>query len=77
MRILLVAHEVPYPPVHGGRMDTWNRIVALSRVGVSIDLVRWVDEAVVCDHLDRIREHVDSVTLYARNRVSLKAMHHY
>ncbi len=33
--------EFPYPPFHGGRSDTWQRILALSEAGVELQLVCW------------------------------------
>lgn len=41
MKITIFAMETPYPPIHGGRVDIWRRIVALSNLGVSIQLICW------------------------------------
>jgi glycosyltransferase involved in cell wall biosynthesis len=38
----MVCHEVPYPPTHGGRVETWNRIVGWTRLGISLQVVYWV-----------------------------------
>jgi glycosyltransferase involved in cell wall biosynthesis len=40
-KLLFVATEFPYPPVHGGRADTWQRIVALAEAGAELQLVCW------------------------------------
>ena len=40
-RLTLVAGEFPYPPIHGGRADTWSRIKALAQQGVRIQLICW------------------------------------
>ncbi len=42
MKIVLVAQEFPFPPNHGGRVDTWNRIKALKKHGAEIFFVTWV-----------------------------------
>jgi len=41
MKILLVAHEFPYPSNHGGKVDIWNRMQAFKSVGAEIFLVTW------------------------------------
>lgn len=33
--------ETPFPPIHGGRVDIWRRIVALSNLGTEIQLISW------------------------------------
>lgn len=38
----MVCHDVPYPPTHGGRVETWNRIVGWTRLGTSLQVVYWV-----------------------------------
>ncbi len=44
MKIVLIAQEYPYPPTHGGRVDTWQRILALKELNVEIFLVSWLLE---------------------------------
>lgn len=41
MKITLITMETPYPPLHGGRVDIWRRIKALSAQGVKIQLISW------------------------------------
>jgi hypothetical protein len=41
MKILLVAHEFPYPSNHGGKVDIWNRMQAFKSIGAEIFLVTW------------------------------------
>ena len=38
-RILVVCPDFVYPPNHGGRVDIWNRIKALNKLGVCVDIV--------------------------------------
>lgn len=75
LKVWLVAHQVPYPPNHGGRLDMWNRIVALSRRGVRLRLVTWADEEVTEEQLEHMREHVEDVAVYRRNRAPFLALH--
>lgn len=41
MKLLIIAQEMPYPPNHGGRADSWRRLKALSQLGHSSFLVTW------------------------------------
>jgi polysaccharide biosynthesis protein PslH len=41
MKITLVCHEIPYPPIHGGRIDMWRRIKAFAAQGVEIQMIAW------------------------------------
>lgn len=38
MKLTIIAHDIPYPPTHGGRVDMWRRIQAFldSRIGIQI-----------------------------------------
>ena len=38
-RLLYVSAHNPYPPLSGGQVDTWNRLVALKQLGVVVDLI--------------------------------------
>lgn len=44
MKITVVAMEIPYPPMHGGRVDIWRRIEAFKRLGVEVQLLCWVPQ---------------------------------
>jgi glycosyltransferase involved in cell wall biosynthesis len=44
LRLTILAGEFPYPPIHGGRADTWSRIQALVDRGVHVQLVCWYSE---------------------------------
>lgn len=43
-RLLFIAAEFPYPPVHGGRADTWQRLKAFVAAGARVQLVCWTTE---------------------------------
>ena len=40
-RIVVVASEVPCPPLHGGRVETWRRIAAFKKMGFKLFLICW------------------------------------
>lgn len=42
-RMVIIGHEPPFPPNHGGKVDTWNRIAGFSTLGVKILLIYWYD----------------------------------
>jgi polysaccharide biosynthesis protein PslH len=39
VKILYVCTDFPYPPVHGGLVDMWNRIQALRALGATVDVI--------------------------------------
>jgi polysaccharide biosynthesis protein PslH len=41
MKITLICHEIPYPPIHGGRIDMWRRIKAFAAQGVELQIIAW------------------------------------
>jgi polysaccharide biosynthesis protein PslH len=58
MKITIVSMEIPYPPNHGGRVDIWRRIMALSHLGVDIQLVCWGYSLPSADDSAVIQKHV-------------------
>ena len=44
MKLLYVCTDFPFPPVHGGLVDMWNRIQVLHSLGVEVDVVATVAE---------------------------------
>lgn len=44
LKLLFLASEFPYPPNHGGRSDTWQRLRAFADAGVDIQLVCWYSD---------------------------------
>lgn len=53
MKVTLVASEFPFPPRHGGQVDMWRRICALSDRGIELQLVAWHAESAVAEDLKR------------------------
>jgi polysaccharide biosynthesis protein PslH len=41
MKITLICSEIPYPAIHGGRIDIWRRIKAFAERGVELQLIFW------------------------------------
>jgi polysaccharide biosynthesis protein PslH len=39
LKVLYVCTDFPYPPIHGGLVDMWNRIQTLHGLGVTLDLI--------------------------------------
>lgn len=70
-KILIVAGDNPYPPIHGGRVDIWNRIKVLKKIGFCIDLivtVKNIDE--VISNKMEIKQFVNDIFIVKReNRV--------
>jgi polysaccharide biosynthesis protein PslH len=41
MNLTIIAHDIPYPPTHGGRVDMWRRIQAFLDCGINIQICCW------------------------------------
>jgi glycosyltransferase involved in cell wall biosynthesis len=74
IRILLITDDVPYPPLNGGKVDRWNRIVALSRQGASVHLTAW-EELDDSYEPDTLYACCESLTVHRRNRAPFLALH--
>ena len=76
LRLTVVCNELPYPPIHGGRSDTWRRLCAFREAGVSVHLVAWYVKRAgrPCDaDLRAVRDVANAVDLcvVSRGPVSL------
>ena len=60
MKITLVCHDIPYPAIHGGRVDMWRRIKAFSRIGVELQLICWVNQFPHHEEVVEIKKYVNS-----------------
>lgn len=60
MKITLVCHDIPYPAIHGGRIDMWRRIKAFAQIGVELQLICWFDKAPLREEVAEIKKYVDS-----------------
>ncbi|MEM7712124.1 MAG: glycosyltransferase [Cyanobacteria bacterium P01_A01_bin.68] len=61
MKITLVCHDIPYPAIHGGRIDMWRRIKAFAQIGVELQLICWFDKAPLREEVAEIKKYVSSV----------------
>ncbi len=74
MKITVIALEVPYPPIHGGRVDIWRRLQVLSELGVSIQLICW-SKGELDEHIKRpLMEVVDDLHLLQLNGTSIYSL---
>ncbi|ERT03890.1 glycosyl transferase 4-like family protein [Lyngbya aestuarii BL J] len=58
MKLTIVAMEIPYPAVHGGRIDIWRRLKMLAKMGVEIQLICWCHEVPDTESFDIINQYV-------------------
>jgi glycosyltransferase involved in cell wall biosynthesis len=70
-RILYVCHDFPYPPLHGGLLDMWNRIQELVQIGAQLDVIATVKELPPPEALRAVEEKVHSLNVIVRR--SLKS----
>lgn len=60
-RLLVVAAEFPYPPMHGLLADIWRRLQMLQRLNCDVGLVTWFDENFFHDE-NQLQEAFAAVT---------------
>lgn len=61
MKITLVCHDIPYPAIHGGRIDMWRRIKAFAQIGIELQLICWFDKVPQREEVAEIKKYVDSI----------------
>lgn len=68
MKLSIVAAELPFPPIHGGRADIWRRICALREQGIQIQLITWIskgnDKAPSAHDIEEVQSKVSSLVLF-------------
>ena len=72
MKITLVCHDIPYPAIHGGRIDMWRRIKAFSKIGVELQLICWFNQIPHYEEVAEIKKYVNS-TYFIPFKYSLRA----
>lgn len=65
-KILYVCNDFPYPPMHGGLLDMWNRIQELVQMGAQLDVIATVKEPPPPEALRAVEERVHSLDLIVR-----------
>ena len=73
LRLLVVAHDVPYPARHGGRRDIWSRIAGLPAHGIDLDLLTWSDEPVLAEARETMAAHVGRLNVLQPRHSFLRA----
>ncbi|MFH7025487.1 MAG: glycosyltransferase [Heteroscytonema crispum UTEX LB 1556] len=63
MKITLVCHDIPYPPIHGARVDTWRRIKAFSQFGVELQIICWHSKTPKAEEISEIEKYVKKINL--------------
>jgi glycosyltransferase involved in cell wall biosynthesis len=69
-KILYVCHDFPYPPMHGGLLDMWNRIQDLVQLGAQVDVIATVKELPSFEARKAVEDTVHSVDLIVRKPLS-------
>jgi len=65
-KVLYVCNDFPYPPMHGGLLDMWNRIQELVQIGAQLDVIATVKEPPPPEALRAVEEKVHSLDLIVR-----------
>ena len=73
MKILFLAHRIPYPPNKGEKIRAFNQIRYLSRVH-EIHLACLIDSESDLEHVDTLREYCASVDAVYRSRKAARAV---
>lgn len=70
MKITVLCSDIPYPPNHGGRIDTWNRLVAMKKYGVTLQLVLWYlpSEKISSEQLENLQTVAAEIIQIPRSR---------
>jgi polysaccharide biosynthesis protein PslH len=76
-RVLIVCNDPPYPTIHGGRMDMWNRIKGFAKLGLQIQLIYWYDSSRPKENdKGHMYEFVDSI-IEVHRKMSITNLLHY
>lgn len=72
MKLAFICNELPYPPIHGGRVDVWRRIQAFKRAGAEIHLICWggdrPEEALTLEQQKELAKYTASFTVFPISR---------
>jgi polysaccharide biosynthesis protein PslH len=66
LKLLYVCNDFPYPPMHGGLVDMWNRVQALHQLGVQLDVIATVKEEPGAEALKTVKDQVRTLHLVKR-----------
>lgn len=65
-KILLVSSDFVYPPNHGDRVDIWNRILCLNKLGFEIDLISTVKTSPSNEQIRIVKQYINKLILISR-----------
>lgn len=65
-KVLLVTSDFVYPPNHGDRVDIWNRILCLKKMGFEIDLVCTVKKQPLDEYIKIVKQYINKLFLVKR-----------
>lgn len=79
MKLVVVAHEFPFPANHGAKVDIWNRILAMETAGLEVFLVTWysTDSNVPPSDsaIEEVKAHVSDLAVYPLSSKSDRLKH--
>ena len=62
MKITLICQEIPYPAMHGSRIDMWRRIKAFAERGVELQVIFWwFGTAPTAESIAQIHKYVSKI----------------
>jgi len=69
MKIVIFTHDLPYPAIHGGRLDMWNRVQAFKQLNHSVLLVAWAiyEDNMKNTNISEVKKVVDELVCFKRN----------
>lgn len=63
-RVTILASDIPYPAVHGGRVDIWRRMRFLAAKGVELQYVCWSNETMDAEALRAVHACCEAFIRY-------------
>jgi glycosyltransferase involved in cell wall biosynthesis len=75
LKVLYVCNDFPFPPMHGGLVDMWNRVLALNALGVTLDLIATVKEMPMDVALERVQDKVRNLHIMKRKSLQAGLLH--
>lgn len=74
LKMLIIAHDFPYPPNCGGRIDMLNRLRALHSRNVKIFLVTWLDREPTEIEYSEVKKYVYNIKVFRRTKLPLRLL---
>lgn len=65
-RVTIMCHDMPYPPNHGGRIAMLNRIKALNKKNIQIQVIAWtkhIDQS----HVEHLKKYCSDIIVFKSN----------